>query len=112
MIAGLEAERTEQMRALVRQLVELAIGDCLATARHLIGDFVWLGAGVDRRMGHRAPRAQFSRKKSAAVPSAGQRPIAGNLMESRGVSGLALTLPAVVIGPGSRLALLAGRDED
>ena len=51
-IAFLQAERAEQMRALVRQLVELAIGDRLAAAGHLIGDLVRLGAGVDRGVGH------------------------------------------------------------
>ena len=51
-VAGLQAERTKQMRALVRQLVEFAIGDRLAGAGHLIGDLVRLGAGVHRRMGH------------------------------------------------------------
>ena len=51
-IAGLQAERTKQMRALVRQLVELAIGDRLAGRGHLIGDLVGLGACVHRRMGH------------------------------------------------------------
>jgi hypothetical protein len=51
-IAGLQAEEAKQMRALVRQFVELALGDRLAGARHLIGDLVRLGAGVNRRMGH------------------------------------------------------------
>ena len=52
-VAGLEAERAKQMCALVRELIELAIGDRLAGRRHLIGDLVRLGAGVDGRMGHR-----------------------------------------------------------
>ena len=51
-VAGLQAERAEQMRALVRELVELAIGDRLAGAGHLVGDLVRVGAGVDGRMGH------------------------------------------------------------
>ena len=51
-VAGLQAERTKQMRALVRELVEFAIGDRLAGRRHLIGDLVRVGAGVDGRVGH------------------------------------------------------------
>ena len=51
-IAGLQAERTKQMRALVRQLVEFTIGDRLAGRGHLIGDLVGLGACMHRRMGH------------------------------------------------------------
>ena len=52
MIAGLEAERAKQLRALVRQLIEFAIADRLAAARHPVGDLVRLGAGVDGGMGH------------------------------------------------------------
>jgi len=33
MVAGLQPQRTEQMRALVREFVELAIGDGLAGPR-------------------------------------------------------------------------------
>ena len=51
-IAGLQAECAEQMRALVRQFVELAIGDRLAAAGHLIGDLVRLGPRMHRRMSH------------------------------------------------------------
>ena len=51
-VAGLQAERTKQMRALVRELVEFAIGDRLAGRRHLVGDLVRVGAGVDGRVGH------------------------------------------------------------
>ena len=51
-VAGLQAERTKQMRALVRELVEFAIGDRLAGPGHLIGDLVRVGAGVDGRVGH------------------------------------------------------------
>src|SRR5437868_13616266 len=91
------------MRALVRQFVELAIADGLTTARHLIGDFVWLGAGVDRRMGHRAPRAQFIRKQSACE---GSDPSPATKMESRGASSVALIVPALV---RSRLANVFAR---
>jgi hypothetical protein len=52
-VAGLQAERAEQMCALVGELVELAIGDRLAGARHLVGDLVGIRAGVDGRVGHR-----------------------------------------------------------
>ena len=51
-IAGLQPERAKQLRALVRKLVEFAIGDRLAGAGHLIGDLVRCVAGVDGRMGH------------------------------------------------------------
>jgi hypothetical protein len=52
-IAGVQPQRTKQMRALVRKLVELAIGDRLARARHLVGDLVGMRAGVGGRVGHR-----------------------------------------------------------
>jgi hypothetical protein len=51
-VTFLQTERTQQMCALVRELVELAIGDRLAAARHLIGDLVRLGARMDRRVSH------------------------------------------------------------
>ncbi len=51
-VAGLQPERAKQMRALVRELIELAIADRLAARRHLIGDLVGLGPGVDGRVGH------------------------------------------------------------
>src|SRR5581483_5823756 len=51
-VAGLETELAEQMRALVRELVELAIGDGLAGGGHLVGDLVRVRAGVDGGMGH------------------------------------------------------------
>ena len=51
-VAGLQPERAEQLRTLVRELVEFAIGDRLAGRRHLIGDLVRVGAGVDGGVGH------------------------------------------------------------
>ena len=51
-VAGLQPQRAEQMRALVRELVEFAIGDRLAGPGHLVGDLVRVNAGVDGRVGH------------------------------------------------------------
>ena len=51
-IACLEAQRAEQVRALIGKFVELAIGDGLAGAGHLVSDLVGIRLGVDRRMGH------------------------------------------------------------
>ena len=65
MVASLQAERAEQMRALVRQLVEFAIGDRLAGARHLIGDLVRRACGVDGRMGH----GRFLKTQIVVVPA-------------------------------------------
>ena len=71
-VAGLEAERTKQMRALVRELVELAIGDRLAGRRHLVGDLVRCGAGVDGRVGHGCflNMKMASRKRTPCSPVA------------------------------------------
>jgi len=44
--AGVDAERPEQVRSLVRSFVKLAIADRLAAARHLIGDLVRRDPGV------------------------------------------------------------------
>src|SRR5882672_7741730 len=51
-VAGLQPQRAEQLRALVRERVKLAIGDRLAGAGHLIGDLVGLGARVDGGVSH------------------------------------------------------------
>ena len=60
-VAGLQPQRAKQMRALVRQLVELAIADRLAASRHLIGDLVGLGAGVNGGVSHgRFPKGDAS----------------------------------------------------
>src|SRR6266581_6403291 len=71
-IAGRQAKRTEQMRALVRKLVEFAIGDRLAGAGHLIGDLVRCAAGVDGRMGHGCflNMKMASRKRTPCSPVA------------------------------------------
>jgi hypothetical protein len=59
MVAGLEPERAEQVCALVREFIKLAIGDGLAGAGHLIGDLVRMRAGVDRRMSHGFPQTRI-----------------------------------------------------
>ena len=46
-IACFEAELAKEMRALVRELIELAIADRFARAGHSVGDLVGVGAGVD-----------------------------------------------------------------
>ena len=46
MVAGLEAERAEELRDAVGLLVELAIGHRLATAGHDVGGLVGMSAGV------------------------------------------------------------------
>ena len=50
MIAGFQPERAQQLRAVVRRFLELAIGHRLAGPGHLIGDLVRLGPRVVRRM--------------------------------------------------------------
>ena len=49
-VAGLQAERAEQLRALVRPFVELGVGDRLAGRRHDHGRLVRIGACVMRGM--------------------------------------------------------------
>ena len=69
---GLQAELAEQMCALVRELIQLAIGDRLAGRRHLIGDLVRLGARVDGRMCHGCflNKKMASRKHTPCSPVA------------------------------------------
>jgi hypothetical protein len=73
-VAGPQPERAKQMGALVRKLIELAIGDRLAAPRHLIGDLVGLGPGVDGRVGHggsserRMASSQWRIGKKVALP--------------------------------------------
>ncbi len=50
MVAGLEAQRAEELRDAVGLLVELAIGHRLAAAGHDVGGLFGMGAGVVIRM--------------------------------------------------------------
>src|SRR5262249_1462265 len=54
-IARGEPERAQQVRALVRALVELAIGDRLARSRHAVRDLVGVRSSVMRWMRHLTP---------------------------------------------------------
>ena len=71
-VAGLQPERAEQLRTLVRKLVEFAIGDRLAGRRHLVGDLVRVGAGVNGRVGHGCflNMKMASRKRTPCSPVA------------------------------------------
>src|SRR5262249_32790320 len=56
------------MRALVRELVELAIGDRLAATGHSVGDLVGIFARVDRGVGHsESERTMSSPRKRGPI---------------------------------------------
>src|SRR6478609_4791269 len=63
------------MRALVRELVELAIGDRLAGACHLVGDLVGLGARVDAGVGHRVSSKMRMASSEWRIAKRGNRPL-------------------------------------
>ena len=58
-LAGLQAQRAEQLRDAVGLLVELPVGHNLAAAGHDIGRFVWIRLGVDVGVHSELPPAAF-----------------------------------------------------